>query len=64
MTKLNQKLKLVKASLEDIRYMGHLHTINILYISGKEGGGCLLDGDVFLELKVYATKSVTSISET
>ena len=50
-------------------------------MGGKEDGGCLLDGDVFLELKsvcnkisvmgmyfwnlkVYATKSVTSISET
>ena len=35
--------------------MGHLHK-NTLYMEGKEGGGCLLDEDVFLELKSVCNK--------
>ena len=35
--------------------MGHLQK-NTLYMEGKEGGGCLLDGDVFLELKSVCNK--------
>ena len=35
--------------------MGHLHK-NTLYMEGKEGGGCLLDGNVFLELKSVCNK--------
>ena len=35
--------------------MGHLHK-NTLYMEGKEGGGCLLDGNVFLKLKSVCNK--------